>query len=241
MAAGLIAAGLGLNIAQSLFGGFQLLRGLSQAKKNRRPMQEMPEGIDQNVNQAALYAQQGLPQDVYNRNAGQIDRNMGFGLRQSGDRRGGLVGLGSLVQGANDSYSTLNAQDAQARMANLAQLYQARNQQAQYQDMLFKQNELKPFYEKAQEAQGLQGSGLQNIMGGMRGAGNMVSQQAMYNAYNPMETQMAGQMGGIGEQNNMMNMMQGVWGQGYLNPFDQNANAYKVKSSGMFSSNPYYR
>jgi hypothetical protein len=233
MAIPLMAIGMGLNFANSLFGGFQLLRGLSQAKSNRRPEYNIPQEIGQNLNQAQLMAQQGLPMDVYNRNAGAIDRNMAFGLRSSADRRGGLQSLGALNQGANDAYSNLMAQDAQARMANLAQLYNMRNTMANYRDKAFEVNQMQPFQQKAAEAQGLQGAGLRNIMGGLQGAANVASSQAMYNAMNPNA------MGGMGGAETMFAQGGGIpqmqqYGQqnaefgGAPSPFQQGMNPYQM-------------
>jgi len=191
----LMGLGLGLNFANSLFGTFQLLRGLSQANKNQRPQYNIPKEIQQNLNQANLFAQQGLPQDVYNRSAGAIDRNAAFGLRESANRRGGLQNIGALNQTANDAYANLGAADAQARMNNLAQLYNSRNTMAEYRDKAFNINEMQPYQQKAQAAQAMQGAGLQNIMSGLQGAGNSLSAQQYYNALNP--TGGGGGMSGI--------------------------------------------
>ncbi len=228
MAVPLMAIGMGLNFANSLFGGFQLLRGLSQAKKNQRPNYEIPQEIEQNLNQAQLFAQQGMPMEQYNRAASSIDRNQAFGLRSMSDRRGGLVGLAGLNQGANDAYNNLAMQDAQMRMQNLSQLYNARGTMATYRDKAFDINQMQPFQQRAAEAQALQGAGLRNIMGGLQGAGNVMSSQMMYNAmnpsmggggaFNPMERNMA-QMGGNGYPE-MLNMQQA------FNPYQAMMNNY---------------
>lgn len=211
MAVPLMALGLGMNLANSLFGGFQLLRGLSQAKRNQRPEYNIPQEIQQNLNQAQLYAQQGLPMDVYNRAAGNIDRNAAFGLRSLGDRRSGIAGVSALNQSTNDAYSNLAMQDAQARMNNLAQLYNARNTMAGYRDKAFDLNKMQPFIQRAQEAQALQGAGLQNIMKGLQGAGNTLSAQAYYNALNPA-------MGGMANPMESMLQKQTNFGGGYYQP-----------------------
>lgn len=216
MAIPLMALGLGMNLANSLFGGFQLLRGLSQAKRNQRPEYNIPQEIQQNLNQAQLYAQQGLPMDVYNRAAGNIDRNAAFGLRSLGDRRSGIAGVSALNQSTNDAYSNLAMQDAQARMNNLAQLYNARGTMAGYRDKAFEINQMQPFMQRAQEAQALQGAGLQNIMRGLQGAGNTLSAQAYYNALNPA-------MGGMANPMESMLQKQNNFGGGF-NQFSEMSN-----------------
>lgn len=210
MAAGLMALGMGINVANSLFGAFQLMRGLSQANRNKRPEYNIPQEIGQNLNQAQMLAQQGLPMEQYNRAMANIDRNAAFGLRGMSDRRGGLVGLADLNQTTNDAYNNLAMQDAQARMNNIAQLYNARSTMANYRDKAFEINQMQPYLQQAQAAQGMQGAGLQNIMGGLQGIGNMASSQAYYNALNPMgggmgngmEAMMAKNMMGGGQQFN---------------------------------------
>lgn len=211
----LMALGLGLNFANSLFGGFQLLRGLSQAKSNQRPNYDIPKEIGQNLNQAQLYAQQGLPMDVYNRATANIDRNAAFGLRSLGDRRSGIAGISALNQSTNDAYSNLAMQDAQARMNNLAQLYNARSTMAGYRDKAFELNKMQPYMQRAQEAQALQGAGLQNIMRGLQGAGNTLSAQAYNNALNPA-------MNGGGMANPLEGLLQkqNNTGAGYYQPND---------------------
>lgn len=182
----LTGIGLGIDAAKLLFGGFQFLRGLSQAKKNQQPMYNIPQNISDNLNMAKTYAQQGLPDAVYNRALGNIDRNQALGLRTMSDRRAGLAGLGGLTAATNDAYSNLAAEDAQARMNNLAQLYNQNQVMAQYKDKQWDFNEYQPFVRRAQEAQALQGAGIQNLFGSLQGASNTLGQQQYYNALSGM-------------------------------------------------------
>ncbi len=152
---------------QSLYGIYQQHRGNMMAKANQRPTYEIPGEIQQNLNQAQSMALQGLPEEQKQQYVNNLQRSQNFGLGAASDRKGGLAGLGGLVQQGNDASMNLLSADAGARRQNQMGLMNARTQLANYKDKAFEYNQANPYQEKAAAARSMQGAGLQNMWGGL--------------------------------------------------------------------------
>lgn len=172
----LVAAGIASSIGKGLLGLYQTYKA-SQLARNM-PKYYRPKEYEQNLNLSRNMAQQGLPQSVYNQQAGMIDRNLGFGLRQNNTLRGGLSNLGAMVQGANDAYNTLNAQDAQARRLNMLNYQNTLQRGEEYSNKEYQLNEYEPYMRDMAAKQAMSGAGIQNLFGSVQGVGDAMGQDA---------------------------------------------------------------
>ncbi len=175
---------------QSLYGIYQQHKGNQMAAQNQRPNYEIPDEIKQNLSQAQNMALEGLPAEQKQQYLQNIQRSQNFGLGAQSDRKGGLAGLGSIVQSGNDASMNLLSADAQARRQNQGALMNARTAMAGYKDKAFEFNKANPFYEKAAAARAMQGAGQQNIWGGLGTAAGVIGRNQMLdknqNPNNPM-------------------------------------------------------
>lgn len=172
---------------QSATGIAQYISGQKMAKGNKRPQYEIPSDIKDNLSQAQLQSLEGLPEEQKKQYIENTQRVQNSGLNALGDRQAGIAGLASLTQQGNDANRQLLSMDAQARQQNQSALMNARTQMAGYKDKDFELNKLLPFQQTAQAAQGLQGSGLQNIMGGLSSVQNTFENASLAKNANPMK------------------------------------------------------
>lgn len=168
---------------QTATGIYQYIKGQSIAKNNVRPDYQIPDSIKQNLSQAQLNALEGLPPEQKQQYLENVQRQQNFGLNALGDRKAGISGLAALTQQGNDASKNLLSMDAEARQRNQQGLMDARSQMAGYKDKEFELNKLLPFQAKAQAAQGLMGSGLQNAMGGLQSAQHTYESSQLAKAY----------------------------------------------------------
>ncbi len=124
---------------------------------------EIVDEIKKNMSQAQMQAYQGIPDEQKQEFLQNLARTSNFALGAMEDRKGGLAGLGTLVQNQNDSLMGLASADAAAKQANQQQLMQQRGIMAEYKDKAFDFNKVRPYEAKAAESQALMGAGLQNI------------------------------------------------------------------------------
>jgi len=157
-----IGAGVGA-LAGIGMGIYQHRKGKKLAEENVRPEYQIPEEILQNLSQAQHMALQGLPEEQKAQYIQNLMQGGQAALTQMGSRKAGLSGVAQLNQQQNLGFQNLLAQDAAARQANQQGLMQQRQNVAGYRDQEFQLNQLNPYYEKEQQAQGLLGAGLQNI------------------------------------------------------------------------------
>ena len=188
-------------VSASILGGIQAAAGIAQyikgrqiAKSNVRPTYEIPTEISQNLTQAQMAALEGLPPEQKKQYVENVQRQQNFGLTALGERKSGIAGLAALTQSGSDAYKDLLSADAAARAENQQRLMSAREQMAGYKDKSFELNKLLPYQEKAEAATGLQGAGLQNIMGGLQSAQGSFENTELAKMYN--EGQSAGMAGG---------------------------------------------
>ena len=178
-----VTTGAILGGINSAVGIGQYLSGRKKAKENSKPEYEIPSEIKDNLSQAQLQALQGLPEAQKNQYIQNVQRTQNQGLNALGDRKSGIAGLASLTQAGNDANTNLLSMDAQARQQNQSGLMNARTQMSGYKDKDFELNKLLPFQQQAQAAQGLQGAGLQNIVGGLNSMQNTFENASLAKAY----------------------------------------------------------
>lgn len=199
---------------QGVTGLAQMIKGRKLAQENVRPGYDIPDEVRQNLSQAQMQALEGLPAEVKNQYLQNLQRSSQFGLSAMGSRKAGLAGLSSLVQNQNDAYSNLMAQDAQAQQANLQELMNQRATMAGYKDKQFGLNQFDPYTQKAEAAQAMKGSGMQNIMGALQSGADLG---------------LAG-LSGTGNKYNYRNILnkQKEYTEGKLSNFTPDENVYDV-------------
>lgn len=158
--------------ATTTLGAAQLAYGLYLDKKNKRPTYEIPSEIQQNLTEAQQLALQGLPEEQKQEYISNLQRSQAYSLSELGTRKAGIAGLAALNQNTNDSYAKLLSMDSQARAQNQQRVFGARSDLANYKDQAFQLNKENPYYENRAKAQGLMGSGMQNIGTGFQGGSN---------------------------------------------------------------------
>lgn len=159
-----------LGIGTTLFG---IGKGIFQgAKANRlernniRPTATVNSNIVKNVGDAAIAAQTGLSDRVYNNALNQLNTGLSAGARQIG-RMGGTASVASTLQAYNQGINNLAAQDQQAQMQNQNRLFGARTALANEQHRVWNWNEAGRYNEMAQRIANLRGAGQQNVFNGI--------------------------------------------------------------------------
>ena len=188
----LTLAAIGIPTAfQAGVGIYQTAKGARMAAQAERPEYEIPLEIQENLSQSELMALEGLPAEQKKQFVDNIQRGIQAGMRGLKDRSSGLQGISGLVQQQMDQYRGMFADDAQQRIANIAQLMNQRQNMATYKDKEFQLNELDPYMNQVQAAEAMKGAGLQNIMGGVQAGSQMyldqINYQKLLDANTPVE------------------------------------------------------
>lgn len=170
-----ILQGLG-GIAQAIFGGGAARRNEKKLEgliNSYRPNAGIMDYYDKALSR---YSSNPYTSSLYQQQTKNINRNVNAGISALQDRRSGLAGISSLVQGANDASQKAAAGAESQQGQQLAQLGQASQVKAQEE---FKPFEMKYNLLAAKAAGGnkVLGAGLQNIFGGI----NSIQNSAMLN------------------------------------------------------------
>lgn len=174
MSLALILAG-----AQLGMGAYQYIKGQSEQKNLKRPIYNIPDEVKANMTDAQLRALEGLPEEQKKAYVSQIQQAAGAQANRASNMKSGLVGMSGVYQNQINAYQQLLGADAQARQQNQQQLTQARGAMAQYKDKAFLTNQMEPYKQAYNQAQAMQGAGLQNAMGALQqGAGSLDQMQA---------------------------------------------------------------
>jgi len=159
-----------LGIATSLFGiGSGIAQSLKAKKLERanvRPVTTVNGNLVKNVGDAAIAAQTGLTDRVYNNALNQLNTGLNVGVRQIG-RMGGTSSVASTLRAFGQGVNNLAAQDQQAQQANQRGLFNARTALAGEQQRVFNWNEAGKYNEMAQRIAQLRNAGQQNTFNGL--------------------------------------------------------------------------
>ena len=173
MALPLLALAALPSLVKGVSGIVQASKGRKLAKANVRPQYEIPKEFQQNVAMAENMARTGLPQEQYNNQLNNIQRNQAGALGSFG-RRGGATGsLASIVRAGNDATNNLVSQDAQARMQNQRFAFGQRGIMGQQRLAKWDWDKRQKYQENAQAASALQSAGRQNMMGALDGLSSL--------------------------------------------------------------------
>lgn len=157
--------------ATTTLGAAQLLYGMYNQKRNKRPVYEIPQEVQQNLNQAQQEALGGLPEEQKQQYLSNLQRSSAYALGQTSSRKGGLMGIEAANDMQNQGYANMLSMDAQARQANRDKLYGLRSTMGGYKDQAFQLNKLNPYYEETARNESMMGAGMQNVSQGFQ-AGN---------------------------------------------------------------------
>ena len=173
-------------VLQTGVGLAQWIKGNKALKNAKRPEREIPPEVLQNLSQAQVQALEGMPEAQRMAYIEDVQRSTQGGLRQLSDRRSGIAGVVQLHQNELDAQRNLMGQDASLRMANQDRLQSQRTEMGRQRDMQFDINQYQPFLDKMRMAEGLIGSGMQNMMGGVKSGSRMATDIYGYNQVQSM-------------------------------------------------------
>ena len=153
-----------IKFGQKKFGYYQYLQGLKDEEKLTRPTYEIPEEIRQNLTQAQLMALEGLPAEQKQAYIENLSRSMTASLSNLTNLKSGLKGVSNVAQTEADAYKNLLGMDAAARQQNQQQLMQQRAVMGDQKALQWQINQMQPYLQDYNQAQAMQGAGIQNTM-----------------------------------------------------------------------------
>jgi hypothetical protein len=156
----LIQAGLGIA---------DRIRGSKMLRDTALPQYQTPESIKQNQALAAMLAMSGMPAEQYAAAAGNIERNQTAALEAVKRRGGNISNVNAITSGANNAYLNLDAANAQMKLRNQANLMNANQVMATYEDKAYNINKLQQYLMRMGIAGGLMTGGNSNIAGAVSG------------------------------------------------------------------------
>lgn len=155
-----------LGLGQTLFSGQRKAqKNLEQHLNSYKPNQGI---MDFYTKALSKYNANPYTSASYNRQTQNANRNLTTGLSSLQDRRSGLAGVGSLVQGANDASLKAVGQAEQDQSQDLAQLGQATGMKAQEDKYKF-EGKYNLLSQKAGAASQTTNAGISNLFGGLGG------------------------------------------------------------------------
>lgn len=192
IAGGSLAYGIGKGISQNK-------QASNIEKNNVRPTYQIPKEYQDNVNMARQMAQIGLPQEQYNNQVNNINRNQAGGFQTLSRSANPGAGVASVVRAGNDATNNLNAQDAAARQNN-QRFFIGQNGVLGQQELAKQQyDKFDKYTEQFNKAAALRGSANQNIQNGINGASSMVGGLASLKANSNVSGYTAGQVNGTSD------------------------------------------
>ena len=175
-AAAVAAVGIGV-------GMYKMHQGNQQKKKARReekrlranePVYVIPEEIKRNLRESELRALEGLPTEQKKEYVRNLEKSQQGILQSQAERKGGLLGIQSATQQANEAFTNLVSMDAAARQVNQQTLQQNRLMMAAAKDKKFAFKEGR-YQQDLESVQAMYGAGMQNQAGGI----DMMASSAM--------------------------------------------------------------
>lgn len=176
--AGNIGAGA-TGLLSGITGFFQKKQGNKLNAQNPFPTEGIPSEVLANQQIAQGAATQGLPSEEYQQAQKNIQKNQAAAISSAATSPGGAVrNLGAIEEMSNEATGKLDAENAEARRQNTAQLLGVNNQVASWKDKLFDWNKRAKYEQDRQYAMSLIGAGNANmiagadkLIGGLVGAG----------------------------------------------------------------------
>tara|TARA_R110000868_G_scaffold103241_4_gene284398 strand:- start:8254 stop:9249 length:996 start_codon:yes stop_codon:yes gene_type:complete len=184
--ASLIAAGIGG--AQSAFGAYQYLKGRQLAKTAKRPEMNIPRDMYNKLTTAQQMAMEGMSEQERKQYIDNLQRVSNFQMQEMGTRKAGLVGAAELGQTQADALTNMAVESEKLRRENQMYLGQTQSEMAGWKQQQFMANKMAPYMATVTAANAMQGSGLQNIMGGAGSAAKNIGAAGIYSGLNKPNT-----------------------------------------------------
>jgi hypothetical protein len=157
----------GVSAGKAIHQGVQARKEKKKLESLERPQYQVSPMLQENLEQAKIQAQTGLPAEVMQRGQQQSDRMMAAQLAAPGMAGAGVGGVAGAVQGSWDQFSQMITQDAMAREQNKQNLYQARQAMAGEQARAFQINQLDPYQQQLASGQAMLGAAKQGMFAGI--------------------------------------------------------------------------
>ncbi len=193
----------GAGAIQAIGGYLQSRNAQKKLEKLQSPTYTPNQAIGDYYGKAlARYSANPYQSSLYKMQNQNIQRSTAQGISALNDRRLGIGGIASLIQGQNDSLLKAGAAAEGEQGQRLGQLGQATGMKAADDKYAFQTNQLMPYQQKynllAGKAAGgnqIMNSGIQNIFGG---AGSLGEYQGMKNIYGTYNQRNSSPASGIG-------------------------------------------
>jgi hypothetical protein len=199
---------------------FKIGLGATQLARARRmnatrPTYQIPEEVRRNQALAQTTLTGRTPYAAQQeRNIYQSASTGLYNARQAATNSAALLSAGAATQGmTNRAMSGLAARESADYYNRLGNLQRQNQMMAGYRDKQFDINEMQPYYETMAARSALMEGGLQNLYGGITGAGRVAGQGYMLNQMNPSlfgNGIAAGYMNDLRNRYGAANMTQGV-------------------------------
>lgn len=141
------------------------------AAERAKPVDTMPTELTQNKEMATLRSNTGLPSEQYNLAMKNIQRQQAKTLASASDRKMGLGLISTIDDNANQAVASLDAKNAQQRLANQNQLMNVNNSISAWKTGKYNRD-MADYNNKYDYAMALKGQGNQNITNSIMSAGN---------------------------------------------------------------------
>jgi hypothetical protein len=174
--------------AQSAFGAYQYLKGRQLAKTAKRPEMDIPRDMYNKLTTAQQMAMEGMSEQERKQYIDNLQRVANFQMQEMGTRKAGLVGAAELGQTQADALTNMAVQSEKLRRENQMYLGQTQSEMAGWKQQQFMANKMAPYMSTVTAANAMQGSGLQNIMGGAQSAASNISAAAIAGGANKPNT-----------------------------------------------------
>lgn len=157
---------------QGVIGLGQAAYGFARASQLERPEYEIPEAQEQALGlQRSYMSQRKMPgQTIAEENIKQNQANMLSAIRAQG---GSPADVAKLGESTDEAFQGLGARASMWQTEQKDRYLGQLGQMAGYQDKMWQLNKYQPFQDEAAMSSAKIGSGMQNVMGGLQGIGDV--------------------------------------------------------------------
>lgn len=231
-----------LSLGATALAGRQGRRQQKEAQRTLKSLKDpgfqVPEEFQTNLAQAEQLARLGMPSEQYNLASTNIQRGTQAGLRQLGRMANPFAGIAGLARVQSDALAGLDASNAAARRQNILGAMGARSQLAQAK-LAQQQYAQQRYFEQVNQANAMQGAGMQNVAGALGNVANIGMMLGMYGTGGNAPRTMGNKLG-IGEipQAISAGASSTAAGKPFFNAMPRTSNIPRVGSFGGSISTP---
>jgi hypothetical protein len=191
---------VGLGAYQAISGGIKAHKAQKAIDNLQSPTYTPNQAIGDYYSKAlSRYSANPYQSSLYKMQNQNIQRSTAQGISALNDRRLGIGGISSLIQGQNDSLLKAGAAAEGEQGQRLGQLGQAAGMKAQDDKYAFQTNQLMPYQQKMNILTGKaiggnqeMNAGISNAFGGLAGYGQAQNEKAIYGTYNQRNPRSSG-------------------------------------------------